>query len=425
MTCLNVTDKIQDYIEDRLSPEERQAVAEHLETCPDCHREWVEMVNLMELLGGLPMEELPEGFQEELHEKLVGTAQEPARESDRPSVLRHLRTHLRAYSTAAVLVVAVITYNSMGGILQSKQAAMEAFSSAAPMEAPAPEAAMAPEVSMKTAMADVQNQDAAPAERGYGADGGAVAGEAAFTKADADPSLQGRKVIRSGSANLSTLNYDATVEALTAYAAKNGGYVESLYTGDVYTPVAEAKALRNGNITLRIPEGQFDGFFKSLTQYGRVSEENFQAEDISLQYRDTYNQAVNLEVREAKLREIMGTAQTVQDVMAVEGELSRVRGEINQLKGTLQQWDSLISLSRVSISITEVRSLETQVTGLDATLGERLREAFVGSINGVITGLERLAVGLVTAVPWLVAVGVVGAAVLVPARRKGWLKFRR
>jgi len=71
MTCKFDQTKIQDYLEDLLSPEERQEVEAHLATCPECHREWVEMSNLMQLLSGLPAEELPEGFKEELHEKLI------------------------------------------------------------------------------------------------------------------------------------------------------------------------------------------------------------------------------------------------------------------------------------------------------------------------------------------------------------------
>lgn len=427
MTCPFEADKIQDYIEDRLSPEDRQAVASHLEACPECHREWVEMVNLMELLGGLPMAELPEGFREELHEKLTAVGQHPAPEKRGPGILQHLRAHVRPYgAAAAVLLIGMVTVGSLGGLLQRKDApALEGYNMAAPAEAPA---VMMDQAKLKTTAAQEEaGYDAAPAStemaaaRGYGADGGSVG----FTASDADAGLQGRKVIRSGSANLSTLDYDKTLEALTAYAAQKGGYVENLYTGNQYMPVAEEKALRTGSITLRIPEGQFDGFFKELENYGRVTEESFTAEDISAQYRDTYNQAVNLEVREAKLREIMGTAQTVQDVMAVESELSRVRGEINQLKGTLQQWDALVSLSRITVSITEVRSLETQVTGLDATLATRLREAFVGSVNGVITGIEGLAVWIVAAVPWLLAGGVILAAVAVPARRKGWFRKRQ
>lgn len=428
MTCQFNTTKIQDYLEDLLSPEERQEVEAHLATCPECHREWVEMNNLMQLLSDLPSEELPEGFKEELHEKLIQVVQEKPERATFVKPLLHFRKHMRAYSAAAaVLLIGVVTVGSMnlwrnpGGPASGNVA----------MEAPAAAMDLAPAgADGKLKMQESTQRSSAPSEPqmqdNYGAPGAALETPApvpAPTSADND--LQVRKVIRSGSANLSTLSYDKTVEALTAYANSMGGYVENLYTGNQYNPLSEETALKNGSITLRIPAGQFDNFFKTLAGYGKVSENTLTAEDISLQYRDTYNQAVNLEVREAKLREIMGTAKTVQDVMAVEAELSRVRGEINQLKGSLQQWDALVSLSRVTVNITEVRSLETQVTGLDTSLGTRIREAFIASVNRVIAGSENLVVWIIAAVPWLLIGAVIVVAIGIPVKKYGWIRRRQ
>lgn len=429
MTCKFDTSRIQDYLEDQLSPEERQEVEQHLAVCPQCHREWVEMNNLMQLLRGLPDEELPEGFKEELHEKLVQVVQDKPQEKRSLNPLPHIRKHLRAYSAAAaVLLIGVVTAGSMGlwknpQLSTSENAAAPESASVMMDEAPADA-----NFKLKTTEADVRV--GAPAEpqmqNGYSGSGAAMESSApAPAPAASGNDLQARKVIRSGSASLKTLSYDKTIEALTAYANGTGGYVENLYTGTQYDPLVQESTLKNGSITLRIPAGQFDGFFKTLESYGKVSDKSLVADDISAQYRDTYNQAVNLEVREAKLREIMGTAKTVQDVMAVEAELSRVRGEINQLKGNLQQWDALVSLSRITVNITEVRSLESQVTGLDTSLMGRIREAFIASVNRVIMGMENVAVGLVAAIPWLLVGAVVLAAAWAPLKKSKWIRRKQ
>lgn len=39
MTCPLDSTKIQDYLENLLSPEDRQKVETHLATCPECRRE--------------------------------------------------------------------------------------------------------------------------------------------------------------------------------------------------------------------------------------------------------------------------------------------------------------------------------------------------------------------------------------------------
>lgn len=420
MTCKFDTSKIQDYLENLLSPEERQEVEAHLATCPECHREWVEMSNLMQLLSELPTEELPEGFKDELHQKLMDAVQDKPMDNKTARMILHFKKHFKAYSAAAaVLVIGMVAVGSLN--LNKNGISPELFNLTAPSSTM--QDSTAPQMkSMERDGAGIAPQ-APDSAQTFGAGGGSAAVEApAPVPSPAGGTIQERKVIRNGSANLSTLNYDKTVDALTAYANGMGGYVENLYTGNQYNPMAEETVLKNGSITIRIPVARFDDFFKTLATYGKVSEKRLSAEDISSQYRDTYNQAVNLEVREAKLREIMETAETVQDVMAVEAELSRVRGEINQLKGTLQQWDALVSLSRITINITEVRSLETQVSGLDTSLMTRIREAFIASVNSVIAGIENLAVWAVSAVPWLLIGGVLLMGLWFPMKKLGWIR---
>lgn len=422
MICKFDSTKIQDYLENLLSPEEREEVEAHLATCPECHREWVEMSNLMQLLSGLPIEELPEGFKEELHEKLMDVTLEKPEEKKVWKPILHVKKHFKAYSAAAaVLVIGMVAVGSLN--LNKNGVSPELFNMAAPSSTM--EDSAAPEMKSVERNGAPNAPQAADSAQTFGSSEGGAAVEAPVpvpAPSATTGAIQERKVIRNGSANLSTLSYDKTVDALTAYANQMGGYVENLYTGNQYNPMAEEAALKTGSITLRIPAGRFDDFFKTLATYGKVSEKTLTAEDISAQYRDTYNQAVNLEVREAKLREIMGTAKTVQDVMAVESELSRVRGEINQLKGTLQQWDALVSLSRITINITEVRSLETQVSGLDTSLMTRIREAFIASVNSVIAGTENLAVWLVSAVPWLLIGCMIVLGLWFPMKRLGWIR---
>lgn len=385
------------------------------------------MSNLMELLRGLPMEELPEGFKEELHEKLITVTQEKPEDKKAWQPVLHLKKHFKAYSaTAAVLVIGMVSLNSLhlgkGVAPMENFVATEAPAVMMDQAAPAPDARMKMQQSATPEAAPVAPQSPESTVFYAGSSEGAALESPSPAPNETSGSVQERKVIRSGSANLNTLSYDKTVDALTAYANQMGGYVENLYTGDQPIPLAQEKAMKTGSITLRIPAGQFDDFFKNLETYGKISMKSLAAEDISNQYRDTYNQTVNLEVREAKLREIMGTAKTVSDVMAVEAELSRVRGEINQLKGTLQQWDALVDLSRVTINITEVRSLETQVSGLDTSLMTRIREAFIASVNGVIAGAENLAIWLVSALPWLVIGSIVLLGLWFPVKKLGWIR---
>lgn len=429
MICKFDQNMIQDYLDERLSPEAKAQVDQHLAECETCRREWVEMNNLKQLLFGLPEEELPEGFQEELHEKLLDAAVE---KSEAPKKRKwgngHFRRHIKAYgAVAAVVLVGVVGFNAAMDQLNKG-----AFENVAPMMAatapaepvPSPQrtmgtedtaVGMAPEAEKKAMAPNSADSSSMPAY----ADGGVVATAPPVTTG---AGLQERKVIWNGSAQLETVNYDKTLNDLTALAKGLGGYVENMDTSLIRSETPGEKSLKQGSITLRIPQGKFMETYQGLEKYGKVTNQSMSSEDITLQYRDTYNQATNLEVREKQLRQIMTQAKTVPDILAVDSELSKVRGEINQLKGTLQQWDQLVQLSRITLSITEVRSVGTQVSGLDKNLFTRTAEGFIKSINGVVALGENLVVVMAALLPWLAIGGVLVWAFMKSNRKHNWLK---
>lgn len=77
INCTNFNENICAYLDNELSIEERLSFEEHAKDCRECKRELEEMTRIIGLCTSLPQYELPDGFQEELHEKLEAVAGRP------------------------------------------------------------------------------------------------------------------------------------------------------------------------------------------------------------------------------------------------------------------------------------------------------------------------------------------------------------
>jgi len=71
MNCADVRENISAYADDELSAGERQLFEEHISSCPERRKELDDMVRIIKLCSSIPLHDLPEGFRDELHEKLT------------------------------------------------------------------------------------------------------------------------------------------------------------------------------------------------------------------------------------------------------------------------------------------------------------------------------------------------------------------
>lgn len=432
MNCKACNDKLSLYLDQEVTPEERVQIDAHLKTCDACRKEYEELKKVQEMLKELPMKELPEGFEAELHEKLIQAKQEmkqtPKHENTVKHIADHFRRNIKRYSLAvAACLIVLVSYESLGptGMIMTKNAPMETA-----VEYDGGMTESAPTISLQEADTnfapateefqltdeEMAAESVAPEmERGEEAlDAvGAMAEEPtsempSVSVTSKDRSAQtNRKIIQTGYISMDIEDYDATLESIMDMTVKMGGYVEDMSTRFQYGYRTE-NPLKMGHVTIRIPQMEFQGVMRTLDEFGQITDQNMTAEDITHQYRDMANEVANLEVREAKLREIMEKAEEIKDVLQVESELSRVRGQINQLKGTLIQWDQLVSLSRITINLYEVESLEVHIEPIDNSLTTRIREAFIHSINNLRYSLENLAILLVALFPFLIGYSIVG-----------------
>jgi len=118
---------------------------------------------------------------------------------------------------------------------------------------------------------------------------------------------------------------------------------------------------------------------------------------------------------------ILSKAEKLQDIIELERELSSVRYEIENYTGTLKKWDNLIDYSKVTIDVYEVLEIKEEEP-IPITWGDRIINGFRKSCRNLWEMFENLVILMVSAVPYLALLGIIGvgiwAIVIRPIARK-------
>ncbi len=217
-----------------------------------------------------------------------------------------------------------------------------------------------------------------------------------------EPVSQDRLVIRNANLTLVVTDPTASVQSITRMAEDMGGFVVSSYLYETALGVGDLTATQ-GTITVRVPADRLDEALQAIkADVIEVRSENISGEDVTQQYVDLQSRLRNLEAAEEQLQEIMGSANTTEDVMMVFNQLVQVRGEIESVKGQMQYFEQSARLSAVTVElIADAAAQPLQIAGWHP---EGTAKA---AVEALIRALQFLADAGIWAVICIVPIGLI------------------
>lgn len=173
-----------------------------------------------------------------------------------------------------------------------------------------------------------------------------------------------RLVILTQTLQLEVESTSETVDAIRTLTKAAGGEItdlqvatqpdEWIYHYDEYGyTVGTGTALR-GWMTIRVPADSVEELTDNVRSLGTVTYQSEGSSDVTQQYVDLNAQLENLQAEEVRLREFFNAAKSVEDMLAIETELSRVRGEIESLDAQMKYLERQAALATVTIELAEV-----------------------------------------------------------------------
>ena len=214
----------------------------------------------------------------------------------------------------------------------------------APKPTSAPMATRAPEPTKAAAPTSAPKPDVATAPSSSTTNGASAQAVVVTTQ---------RKIIKNANFNLTVENVDTAVDRLTGIAGDFGGYITSSRT-------FFEGGLKAGTVTFAVPVDRFEETLRRVRGLAlKVEQESASGQDVTDQYVDLESQVRNLEATADRIREFLKKAQTVEEALKVNQQLSQVEKEIETIKGKLNYMGDRAAFSTVTVELREPRPTPT------------------------------------------------------------------
>ena len=214
-------------------------------------------------------------------------------------------------------------------------------------------------------------------------------------------SASGRKLIRSVSLDMETLEFESFISALQQKVAATGGYIES---SDISGNSYNYSHNRYASFTCRIPSAKLDSFLADVGGMGNVTSSYEKQDDVTLNYVDTEARITSLQTEYDRLLELLAQAENVDTIISLEARLSDVRYQLESYKSQLRTYDNLVDYSTVTLSLSEVKRVTApEEEGVRA----RIQSDFSDNLYSVGTGLVDFFVWFVANIPYFAVIAVI------------------
>lgn len=223
---------------------------------------------------------------------------------------------------------------------------------------------------------------------------------------------ENRKWIITVNMSAETEDLDALLASLDEQILALNGYVENqnIYNGSTYS----SRRYRSAYLTIRVPAADVDNFAEQVSGLSNVVSNSKNMEDVTLNYVATESRVTALQTEEARLLELMAKAETMADLLEIEGRLTDVRYELESTASQLRLYDNQIDYATIYLNIEEVQEY-TPVE--EPTLWERISGGFTRSLKGLGESLLDILVWVIANSPYLVVYGGILLAILLLVRR--------
>lgn len=226
-----------------------------------------------------------------------------------------------------IILVVVLAFWLGGSMLSSRQSRVEtSFSPSGSMEAPSKLALDSEGYSQEEVSYDEVQKAEAP------------------DSAAAGDGLAEQKVIKTADLTMTVQSVTEATASITEVANDREGFIqnsrkrESAF-GDEYA-----------TITIKVPVEKFDEVVSKIKEFAKVVDsENISGQDVTEQFVDLEARLGNARSTEARYVEILNQANTVDEILKVERQLSSTRQEIERLEGQMKYLENQTDMSTITV----------------------------------------------------------------------------
>jgi hypothetical protein len=165
-----------------------------------------------------------------------------------------------------------------------------------------------------------------------------------------EPATNERKLIKTGNLSFETDNLTKTRSAIETICKGSGGYIssENMYSYD--------DRLQH-SLTIRVPSERYDSMVSQIEALAlHIENKSVNIQDVTEEFVDMEARLKTKKALEARFTDLLKQAKNVEEIMAIESQLSTVRADIESMEGRLKYLSNQVALSTLSLSYYQLVS---------------------------------------------------------------------
>lgn len=223
---------------------------------------------------------------------------------------------------------------------------------------------------------------------------------------------ENQKLIRTVYMDAETLDMDPLMRWIENRVGELGGYFEeksirrsgSRDDGSYY---------QYADLMIRIPAENLDQFVSQVGDNANITSTSETTENVTLTYVSTQSRVLALETEQTRLLELLENAETMEDLLTIEERLTEVRWELENYASQLRVLDNQVNYSTVYLDIREV---DVPTVMAERTVWQKIGDGFTENAADVLEGLVNTFIWVLTAIPYLIPLALIGGAVVLILR---------
>jgi hypothetical protein len=195
------------------------------------------------------------------------------------------------------------------------------------------------------AIANDATARSAPAANGAAAAAGAAS---ANSLPDTSAQLLDRMVIRTAQLTVEVTNMEQALAQVRQIALRDGGFVSASNT---HVERVNDQDRTVADLTVQVRSSSADSTLSDLRAMGKVTNETSGSQDVTEEYVDLDSNLRNLQASESAILKLMDKATQIQDVLALQRELTNVRGQIERIQGRKTYLERRSDMATITLAL--------------------------------------------------------------------------
>ena len=284
-----------------------------------------------------------------------------------------------------IVVLAVVSVSARGG--QSNSSGRSSI-----------EGKATPPIASSVGAPNIMSEPYSKADSGLRTDSGASSSGATPTTgavAQDQSSIMDRMIVYTANLSIVVKDVQETLSSVGELTSRLGGSV-------VGTSTSYKDSKMFATATIKVPSLAYNDAMDGLRRLGlRVESENSSGREVTEEYTDLQSQLRNLEATESQYLALMKKAQTIDEILKVQGKLTETRGQIERVKGRMNYLQKSSDMATITVSIMPEGVSKVAYVPSEWDPARAANEAWEASL-GILRGAATVAIRVAVFSWWLV-----------------------